>query len=524
MSLDEAQGASDPGPVSEVALRAQLAQLSTQELALLKMKLLWEDMARPKQLHPGHVNGYFAQVLGSPVPDWYSWGLRSGRGFGKTLTAAQWVGPNACDNPGSFTHVIAPTRDDVRYTCFEGETGLLRVLPDCVIEDYNRSDLIIYLWNGAIIRGFGSERPDKLRGPQCHFLWAEEVAAWNNAKETWAMAKFGHRLGKLTRLVWTTTPKPVPLIKTLTNAADNRTKHFMVTGSTDENRKNLAQSFYDDINKYRGTKLGRQEIDGELIDPEEDGIVTRSQFRLWPAEARLPGFTHIVLSLDTAYTEKTYDKKTQENDPSAGQVWGLFDHERKSNVMMLDAWDEYLGLPELITKVREENRKRYGLTDKPLVGQPLIPGPWADAPVFSGTPIGQLLVEDKGSGISLRQMLATENIFMFPYNPGRADKLARLHEVSPMFAAGRVWTVESTKRRGEPRTWADKAISQICSFHGPGTVEHDDHVDCCTQALRYFMKRFIMTLTEETPEQRAERIEREELSKIEAIHSEHPYG
>lgn len=517
-------GSSASGPLSEAALRAELNKLTRQEIAVLQMKLQWRAKARSKQLSPDDPQGYFAQVLGAPVPDWYSWGLRSGRGFGKTLTAANWVAPNACDNPGTFTHVVAPTRDDVRYTCFEGETGLLRVIPDCCIADYNKSDLILYLWNGSIIRGFGSERPDKLRGPQCHFLWAEEVAAWSNAKETWAMAKFGHRLGVLTRLIWTTTPKPVPLIKMLTQAADNKSKHFMVTGSTDENKKNLAQSFYDDINKYRGTKLGRQEIEGELIDPEEDGIVQRSQWRLWPSNTRLPPFIHIVLSLDTAFTEKTFDKKQQENDPSACEVWGLFEYNKRMNVMLLDAWDEYLGMPELIQKVREESRKRYGMIDRPLVGQPLIPSAYMEKPVLTGTPIGQILVEDKGSGISLRQMMAMENIFMEPYNPGRADKLSRLHEVSPMFAHGRVWTVESNLRPGEPRSWAEKAISQICSFHGPGTVEHDDYVDACTQALRYFMKRFILTLTEETPEQRAERLEREELEKAQNVHSHNPYG
>jgi phage terminase large subunit-like protein len=503
----------DPGQ-----LREDLNELSREELAILEWRLKWRQTARSKQLPPDD------PIWGPKATDnWVSWGIRSGRGFGKTRSAANWVGLNACDFPGAFTHVVAPTRDDVRYTCFEGESGLLACMPSILITDYNKSDLLIYLYNGHIIRGFGSERPDKLRGPQCHFVWAEEVSSWSNAKSTWSNLKFGHRLGKKTRLVWTTTPKPVPLIKALSEAVDGK-KHFMVLGSTDENKQHLAQSFYDEINKYRGTKLGRQEIEGELIDPEEDGIVVRSQWNLWPSKERLPHFIHIVLSLDTAFTEKTYDPKEQQNDPTGCEVWGLFEKDNVLHVMMLDAWDDYFGMPELIVKVREECRKRYGMVDKPLVGQPLIPSAYIEKPVLNGTPVGQILVEDKGSGISLRQMMAQENILMEPYNPGRADKLARLHEVSPMFAHGRVWTVESNLRPGEPRSWADKAISQICAYHGRGTTEHDEYVDCCSQALRYFMKRFIFTLTVETPEARAERREREELNKAEAVHTEHPYG
>jgi phage terminase large subunit-like protein len=516
-------GTSTPGPdftpqINAAAMREELNKLSREDLALLEWRLKWRSQARPKQLPPDDpCHGMLA------TPDWVSWGIRSGRGFGKTRSAANWLGLAAADQAGSFNCVIAPTRDDVRYTCFEGETGLLAYLPDCLILDYNKSDLLIYLWNGSIIRGFGSERPDKLRGPQHHNVWGEEVAAWTNAKETWSNMKFGHRLGMLPRLCWTTTPKPVPIIKQLSKAADNK-KHFMVLGSTDENRKNLPQSFYDEVAKYRGTKLGRQELEGELIDPEEDGIVTRSQWRLWPANKSLPHFITVIMSLDTAFTEKTYDKKTQEADPSGCEVWGLFEHDKKLNVMMIDAWDEYLGFPELVAKVRVEYKKRYGLIDKPLVGQPLIPSPHMEIRVADGTPINQILVEDKGSGISLRQTLSMENLLMEPYNPGRADKLARLHQVSPMFAHGRVWTVESSKRPGEPRAWADKAIGEICAFHGEGTTEHDEYVDCCTQALTYFMRLFIFTFVERTPEQIVEEKEKLALEEMNLHDSEHPYG
>lgn len=500
------------------SLREELNSLTKEELAVLEWKLAWRNKARSKQLPPDD------PVWGEKAnPGWISWFLMSGRGFGKTLTAANWVGPNACDFPGTFTHVVAPTRDDVRYTCFEGETGIITLMPDCLISDYNKSDLIIYLWNGSIIRGFGSERPDKLRGPQCHFFWGEEVAAWSNAKMVWSMVKFGHRLGKKTRTVLTSTPKPVPLIKELVKAVDQK-KHYLVRGSTDENKRNLAETFYEEIAKYRGTKLGRQEIEGELIDPEEDGIVQRSQWRLWPADKPLPVFLHVLMSLDTAFTEKTYDPKDQTADPSGAHVYGLFEYEKVFHVMLLDAWVDYLGFPELCQRVKDEMKKTYGKIDKPMFGSSLIPSRYSQAPIYTGTPISQLLVEDKGSGISLRQTLAMENIFMEPYNPGKADKLARLHAVTPMYAHNRVWTVESAKNPGQMRAWADRAVGVICSYHGKGTVEHDEDVDCNSQALNFYMRRFIFNFVKKSDEQVVEEKEKAANEEFERMHSEHPYG
>ena len=106
-----------------------------------------------------------------------------------------------------------------------------------------------------------------------------------------------------------------------------------------------------------------------------------------------------------------------------------------------------------------------------------------------------LIIEDKGSGISLRQMLAREDILAYPYNPGRADKLQRLHAVSHLFAHGFVWVVESDKRPGNPRSWAEPLISQLCSFTGEGSIKHDDFVDSTTQALRLLADRGYVSVT-----------------------------
>lgn len=496
-------------------LESDLSHLTNNDLALLDWELRWKEKARDKQR--------------PPETEWASWGAMAGRGFGKTLTGASWLGIEAAHDPGSFNAVIAPTLDDVRYTCFEGPTGIIAEMPESLIADYNKSSLIIYLTNGAIIRGFGSERPERLRGPQHHRVWGDELAAWQNARLTYDMMKFGLRLGKGPQFMWTTTPKPLPLVRELVKEAEESGKkgdgkHLIVRGTTYENRDNLAPSFFEELIKYEGTKIGRQELEGELIDPEEDGIVKRSQWRLWPADRPLPRFVTVVMSLDTAYTEKTFDKKNHQPDPSACLTWGLFYNARQLHVMLLDAWDDYLALPKLIERVKAESQVTYGEAEKPLIEPPLIQSKYYKPFMPAGRGVDVILVEDKGSGISLRQMLGMENLMLTPYNPGRADKLARAHEASPMFAHNRVWSVESDKRPGEHRNWAESAISQICSYHGPGTVDNDDYVDCMSQAMKYFMRNYIRSFVRDEIDVREEAEMRDLETEVYGGSNRNPYA
>lgn len=122
---------------------------------------------------------------------------------------------------------------------------------------------------------------------------------------------------------------------------------------------------------------------------------------------------------------------------------------------------------------------------KPLVGPAKLH--------TTGRGIDMLLIEDKGSGISLRQMLDKEGITAYAYNPGRADKLTRLHMVSHIFARGLVWLPESGKYPGQPRTWAEALVYQLCAFTGSGSIKHDDFVDSTTQALRLCMDKRLLS-------------------------------
>lgn len=453
-----------------------------EELHFLRWQICWKAMARVKQMPP-------AQFLSGKKT---IWGIRSGRGFGKTLAAANWLGTEACMIPGHYA-VIAPTHDDVRYTCFEGPTGLMSCIPPQLIEYKNSSLPLLRLWNGSIIRGFAGDVPERLRGPQHNAVWCDEIASWKYPQDAWDMLMFGLRLGEKPRVLWTGTPKPTPFIRKLVDDP----KGICVVGSTYENQENLTSVFYDNVAKYEGTKIGRQELYGEVLDPEEEGFVKRSQWRLWPAKRPLPKFQYIVYSLDTAFKERTFDKKKMESDPTACTVWGVFSLKRfgqvEKHVMLLDSWEDYYGLPALIKLVKRERKLKYGDADEPALRPRIIARGHQAA--HTGRKIDLILIEDKGSGISLRQSLATENILTEGYNPGHEDKLTRLHIVSPMFANGRIWAVESDINAGEFRTWAEPVVSQICSYIGPGSTEHDDLLDTTTQALRLLMEKFFGPFT-----------------------------
>lgn len=153
-----------------------------------------------------------------PKGNWWAiWLLLAGRGAGKTRCAAEWTWYEAWSKPGTRWLVSAPTSADVRDTCFEGDSGLLNVIPTEVVADYVKSLHEIKLINGSIIKGIPASEPNRFRGPQFHGGWLDELAAWEYLDESWDMLNFGMRLGQQPRLICTTTPKPKPLIIDLVN-------------------------------------------------------------------------------------------------------------------------------------------------------------------------------------------------------------------------------------------------------------------------------------------------------------------
>lgn len=396
-----------------------------------------------------------------PHGDWWSiWLMLAGRGAGKTRTAAEQLGWWAWEYPKTRWLVAAPTSSDVRATCFEGDSGLVSVIPAPLIEDYNKALHELRLINGSLIKGIPASEPERFRGPQFHGGWCDELAAWEYLQDAWDMMQFGLRLtlgGEFkTRLICTTTPKPKDLILELIGREGDDV--VITTASTYDNIKNLSDNFKRQILSYEGTKLGRQEIYAEIIDPEEGGIVKREWFKLWPDGREFPKFEYILQSYDCAASEKT------QNDPTACTVWGVFKPmDGPMSVMLIDAWQDRLQYPDLRPKVIEE----YGVV-------------FGDG--REKKRVDMILIEDKSAGISLIQDLQRAHLPVMAYNPGRADKIQRLNIVSHIIARGRVWIPESSQRKGFVRDWAEGFVSQICSF--PETT-NDDYVDTCSQALRW---------------------------------------
>lgn len=183
--------------------------------------------------------------------------------------------------------------------------------------------------------------------------------------------------------------------------------------------------------------------------------------------------------------------------------------------MLLDAWEDHLGFPALIRRVKEERLMTYGDSEEPLIRPALIDK--LQRPRHQGRPPDLILIEEKGSGISLIQSLAVESILAETYNPHGQDKLSRLHTASPMFSHGRVWAIESRIAKGEPRTWAEPVIAQFCTYVGEGSLEHDDLLDTGTQALILFMHKYGIKFTnrvsvEEQTKRALEQLKRKRLS------------
>lgn len=425
----------------------------------------WEFNARPKQLE------------GFQDRDWNYWLILAGRGFGKTRTGAEmvrfWVEECGMRRIG----IIAPTSADLRDVIVEGESGILSVCPPWNKPIFEPTKRRITWPNGAIATLYSAEEPERLRGPQHDAIWMDEIAGWANGnpdtiQRAWDMAMFGLRLGQRPQVCITTTPKPIPLVQMFLKWWADPTKGMKITtGSSYENKSNLAPTFFQQIVQYEGTTLGRQEIHAEVLNLEEQGIIKRSWFKLWPAGKKLPFFHYIIQSYDTAYTEKTV------NDPTACTAWGVFQDENETFcVMMLDAWEDYIKYPDLRKRVEEEFDARYGGTDPAL-----DPGQAPDL----------VLIEEKGSGITLIQDLNRTRVPVRAYNPGRMDKVQRLHAVSHLPCNGRVYLIESKKVAGEPVTWATDFVTEVCIF--PNSL-HDDYVDTFSQMLALLRDQAWLTI------------------------------
>lgn len=259
----------------------------------------WLKEARDKQI--------------SPTIPYSIWLILAGRGWGKTRTGAQDIALFALRNPNTVSAVVAPTFGDLRRVCFGGQSGLLSILPkesyatEYGNHGYASSIAEIRLHNGSKIVGYAAVNPERLRGPQFHRAWCDELAAWRYP-EAFDQLMFGLRLGDNPQCIITTTPKPLPIIKNLLDRKD-----VVVTrGSTFENKDNLSQSALNLMKeRYEGTTLGRQELYAEVVDDVDGALWTPKLIE----ETRLPKDTdkelqQIIVAIDPAVTSNASSDET----------------------------------------------------------------------------------------------------------------------------------------------------------------------------------------------------------------------
>lgn len=241
----------------------------------------WTLLARDEQL--------------PPPGDWSYWLILAGRGFGKTRTGAEWVRQQV--KTSRYVNLIGATADDARDIMVEGESGLLAICPRAERPQYKSSQHKLVWPNGAQSLVFSADEPERLRGKQHAQLWCDELAAWRYP-DAWAQAKLGLRLGTRPQACLTTTPRPCAILREL--LADPAT--HLTRGSTWDNRANLAPRFFDTIIKtYEGTRLGRQELNAELLDDAPGALWQRAPFDALRVPAA-PALRRIVVAVDPAVT------------------------------------------------------------------------------------------------------------------------------------------------------------------------------------------------------------------------------
>lgn len=236
--------------------RRRLATMTDDEFESLPYQ--WELWARPNQMLPP--DDFFGDYT------WVYWLVKAGRGYGKTRVGSETVRIWVKDAP--IVNLIGATADDARDIMIEGPAGILAICPKDERPKYEPSNRRLRWPNGAVSLIFTADEPDRLRGKQHAKLWGDEIAAWRYA-EAWDQAKFGLRIGDKPQAILTSTPRPTKLIKDLINERDLQGRPITVVthGTTRENEHNLAPAFLSAVvGKYKGTRLGRQELDGEILD------------------------------------------------------------------------------------------------------------------------------------------------------------------------------------------------------------------------------------------------------------------
>lgn len=372
------------GALDDDRFAAFCTQVSEEALCALTIK--WRHFARRAQLPPSG--------------DWDSWLILAGRGFGKTRAGAGWVHECATAVPGTRIALIGATLGDARAVMVEGESGLIATAAPGVRLHYEPS-LRRLIWpNGAQAQLFSAQEPETLRGPQFHFAWGDEAARWTRGADVLANLRMGLRLGAKPRLLLTTTPRPLPWLKALLRDAACR----VVRGGTLDNADNLPRAFIDAVQRdYGGTRLGRQELDGELIEDIEGALWTRAMIEAARAPT-VPALARVVVAVD----------------PPA------------SSGAHADACG-------IVVAALGSDGRGYVLADRSVQGA--TPDNWARAVVAAADEFGadRVIAEANNGGAMVVQVLRAVDAAL-PVKAVHASrgKVARAEPVASLYAAGKV--------------------------------------------------------------------------------------
>lgn len=274
-----------------------LSKLSTEAQAALRWN--WDFWARPNQKIPDG--------------DWTTWLILAGRGFGKTRCGAETIRNWVCGSTplaaGKCSRIalVAETGADARDVMVLGESGLLEVHPRDFRPEYHPSKRSVVWPNGATAWLYNAVEPDQLRGPQHDAAWCDELAKWRYVQATWDQLQFGLRLGEHPRQIVTTTPRPIPVIRKLMVDKDT----VVTRGSTFDNAPNLAAPFLKQIEeRYGGTRLGRQELEGEILEDVPGALWSRSQLDLYRLKEPPKELDRIIVAVDPAASSEEGSDET----------------------------------------------------------------------------------------------------------------------------------------------------------------------------------------------------------------------
>jgi len=382
----------------------------------------WSEFGRPEQqLPPG---------------DWRQWLIMAGRGWGKSRTGAEAVRSVVEMGMAERIALIGATAADTRDVMVEGESGLLNVFPAASRPLYQPSRRRVVFDTGAVAMMYSAEEPDRLRGPQHDFAWEDEIAAWKRP-ETHDMLLMGLRLGNNPRLVATTTPRPLKIVRDLLASPTT----YVTRGSTYDNALNLAPQFMQQIiARYEGTRLGRQELAGELLDDIPGALWKRAMF---DARHEPPGLTRIVVAVDPAVT-------SGEDSDETG----------------------------IIVAAKGTDARYYVLDDRSCR---LSPDGWARQAVqaYDDWAADRIIAEVNQGGDMVKQTIRTVRPGV-PFTPVHATrgKAIRAEPISALYEQGRVTHVRAF----------DHLEDQLCTWE-PHSGTSPDRLDALVWALTALSER-----------------------------------